>query len=164
MSMENAPKDAIILPQSMVGGLGNHISNVAGYLADRARREGHSVAIKFNGEWLTVLPPDEQNSMAVRAAAAVTWWQYDIELKREKKWEKKVAQLEGRISELEADLRSQQQGCQATDRTYQSTSSTYHSAGGQGLRHSDLTKNRDAMGNTYLTRPDGSVFDGHDPY
>lgn len=61
-------------------------------------------------------------------------------------------------------LRSQQQGCQATDRTYQSTSSTYHSAGGQGLRNSDLTKNRDAMGNIYLTRPDGSVFDGHDPY
>jgi hypothetical protein len=105
MSMENAPKDAIILPQSMVVGLGNHISNVAGYLAERARREGHSVAIKFNGEWLTVLPPDEQNSMAVQAAAAVTWWQYDIELKREKNWKKKVAQLEGRISELEADLR-----------------------------------------------------------
>ena len=104
MSMENAPKDAIILPQSMLSGLGNHISNVAGYLAARAQREDRSVAIKFNGEWLTAHQPTGEFTVAVQAAAAVSWWHYDLDLKREKHWSLEVAQLKARIAELEAEL------------------------------------------------------------
>ena len=89
----------------------------------------------------------------------VKQWEYEAKIK--KIWDENPGLPLFAAGDI---LRGQQQGCQATDRTYQSTSSTYHSAGGQGLRNSDLTKNRDAMGNIYLTRPDGSVFDGHDPY
>jgi len=88
----------------MCGPLGNHISEVAGYLAERAAREGTSVAIEFNGEWLKADPPQGRFTTAVRAAAAVSWWHYDLGLARDERQRTRENALKDQVKELEAEI------------------------------------------------------------
>ena len=103
MAGYKAPDDAVLLPASFAAA-SSDIAEVAGRLADRAQRMGETTAVLFNEHWLVASPPRPGSTVAIEAARAVMWWQYDTGIEREDNWRGKAKKLEDEIAALKARI------------------------------------------------------------
>jgi hypothetical protein len=103
MARSKAPDDAVLLPPSFAAEYSD-IAQVAGRLADRAQRMGEKTAVLFNEHWLVASPPRPGSTVAIEAAQAVMWWEYDTGIEREDNWRGKAKKLEDEIAALKARI------------------------------------------------------------
>jgi hypothetical protein len=103
MAGYKAPDDAVLLPASFVAATSD-IAEAAGRLADRAQRMGEKTAVLFNEHWLVASPPRPGSTVAIEAARAVMWWEYDTGIEREDSWRGKAKKLEDEIAALKARI------------------------------------------------------------